>query len=518
MNAIDYLFFGVFRNPFLKNIVSQYRCANASISVSLDYLRHNAAQLSRLDRDTFKIGILVALENENQVDEYLALSQQDRDLITQISVSHKLPVAKEQQLISNLPCKIRAMKFNAPNLGNFGSITQLDTLILIDDPRFPIDLEQISFPPNLKTLYLCACNEAIKVDEIPQSLEHISIFYPNDNPSLFNMSRFPKNAVKPLTISLTYLSDFLVWPVFSTEWNLKSISFGVALNSTDLLVPNMLPNTVETLSLLHFPGELQAGVIPQSVTSLKIDHYRYELQVGILPTKLKSLTAGAYNQPIREQVLPNTLTFLKMNNFNHPLHENLLPASLVTLSMRAYNQPLSFGNLPNLATCTLASLEREIGEGQFPNSITSLSIRHSLSITSSACFPTSLKHLEIFLFNATQGYLSLIPSHVESLTLNSYIIGTTVSFDDVHLPQHITKLKICAIAPPIPSTFLPQTLKKLIIPSSHVKFEKPKTSNDSDDCIYPPTLEYLSVPSPKTGTLPKSLRTLTDRKGTLQHF
>jgi len=506
---MDNLFFNIYRNIYISSIITQYKFNGLEIEVSIPYLENNYKYLSKLDCQHYDINISVQLADKDQADLYM--KSQHRDLISKLSMRYDINVSQQETILDELlPCNLKSLDQTQAKY----SKKYPDSLQKLEiDYRFTLvkkPLEKDHLPPNLTSLWLNSYNLPLDTSVLPESLKEFNVMY--DSVELFNNSVLASrdNSRKQLiNVYLSILDDFTQRPVINTkQFHLKYLDITAADNSVVLEVGD-IPNTVETLSISSF-GELQANVIPASVTDLELHNYVFQFKVGDLPKDLKKLYSSSYNNILEVNVLPNSITEMIMQQFNQPLVANALPNQLKELKLQNFDQPLQAGVLPaSLVKLFIPCFSHPITEGILPNSIETLFLKHAIPIESTQCFPSSLTLLDIDVFDGNAGFISLIPEHVKSLYIDFVHFTPAfqkMKFDLVQLPQHITSLSLGYSVYRIPSSFIPQSVRKLFIDN----FETVIYPTEGQECVYPPNLQYLKLPSNYIYPLPlpKSLQTL----------
>ncbi|KAF2076280.1 hypothetical protein CYY_002395 [Polysphondylium violaceum] len=510
---MDYLFNQIYRNPYLKQIIRKHLCSNVSIRVSIEYLINNYNYLSCKD---YTLNICLGLEGLEMEDQYMALDEKYRNLVTELYVFQTMEPTKFSQLLQLLPSNIRHLNQNNSEIGqNCGpDLTEL-YLSLYFGPTTPLEKNMV--PSTIKKLDLSGYHHTINQGVLPDSIEKITFYYNTDNLTFFNESVLPENKSKPVEIELNMLKDLEQRPVFNTKYNITQLY--LRLGPTIEVDSNLIPSTVTKLTFAYLVVELKPNVIPHSVTDLELSDYNLELKVGSLPPNLKIFKSYYYNQPFEPFVLPNTLTYIELDSFNQQLDYGVLPTSLVTLKLYGYSHGLAPGilpDVPSLKSLALPSFDDTFSQDMIPSSLTLLHMRYTESISILPHFPASLKHLRLSNFNGNGHFLNQIPTHIETLDLIfSYLDSRGL---ECPLPQHLKTLRLTDSAPnSIPSQYLPQSLRKLVIEKDQLTFEP---AYEGQECVYPPTLQYLGVyPQFKTGNLPKSLVSLySSLTNVLQHF
>ncbi|KAF2072071.1 hypothetical protein CYY_006613 [Polysphondylium violaceum] len=499
----DQLFYSIYRNIFLHNVILQHKCNNLELEISVSYLNQYHRYLSKLDCENYNRNIFVPISSDEEADKYLESNY--KHLITRLSIVDDIAVSKQQAVLSQLPDNLKSLEQAYGFFGNYGSnLKKLE----IDFRFTPIhkDFAQDTLPKNLTSLWINGYNGAIGKDVLPDSLTDLNIVCSNAQ----QLSNCYSSTNNPLNIYLT-ITDPIQRPVFlNRKHHFKYL---------DLTIENVafevgdIPDTVQTLSLRGL-GELQANVIPASVTDLELSHYNFQFKSGDLPQGLLKLYASQYNQPLEPNVLPSGIIDLSLKSFNHPLVANTLPSSLLELRLHAFDQPLLPNILPNkLESLVLVDHSQTIQCDVLPNSLKQLFVKHTTPFTSSQCFPSSLSKLEIDVFDGTPGFMQLIPESVKTLYLDFVHRSPqhqNITFDGhVSLPQHITSLTLGWSVYTIPSSFLPQSLLRLSIENFETVIQP---ADETQQSIYPPNLQTLKVVTdyPYPLPLPESLKVLIE--------
>ncbi len=286
-----------------------------------------------------------------------------------------------------------------------------------------------SLPINLKSLELLNYQNPLLPGVLPINLKIIEIKYIND---LYNFSR--NN-----------------------------------LDSYDLLQPNILPNSLETLIIVNYNKIIGKNVLPQSLKTLELTNYNLEqetnLESGVLPENLKSLTIHDYKRlgkiKIKNDSLPKSLVSFDYSGTSD-FDLAVLPRFLKELTLDLHGRIESFRDLTHLTLLeTLIiydDINSDINFEELPNSIISLKLNGYNNIIKPNTLPPLLKILKMNRFNQPIG-LDELPHSIRNLELNYYnnIIKPNT------LPPLLKILKMNSFNQPIGKNVLPKTLKILDI-------------------------------------------------------
>ncbi|KAF2072070.1 hypothetical protein CYY_006612 [Polysphondylium violaceum] len=499
----------IYRNTFLKNIVSQYVCNDLDLNVSFEYLNHHHQDLARLDTLNYNTQISVLILDDEQSGLYQESPY--KDLITKMFISDAVGPINQSQIYQHLPKNLKSLEFT--HTGREITYGENIKRLLIDyrseTPHGPYN--STTLPKGLKSLSVFGPSHPFTENVIPDSLTDLQIA--SDDLVLYNASKFPSTLTY---VELNVMNTFPQRPVFNNQHFIKKLDISFADGVT--LEPNDLPSTVESLSLGGNIGELRIKVLPQSITELELNDYAFQLKPNILPSHLKKLSLYVYDQPLLVGVLPQTLKELTLHLYDKPIGAKVLPSSLSLLRLPSFNQPLSPKVLPNITDLYLPTYCQPIEFGVFPDSVKTLLISHALPISDSCQFPSSLTRLEITNFDGSRGFLHLIPPQIKSLYIDFFVQGgeQKIEFDpQAQIPPHITSLLFGHNCFRIPQSFIPPTVKKLTLGS----YETVIQPTVEGECFYPPHLELLSVTSDfKVGKIPDSLKIIHFNDCILQHI
>ncbi|KAN0038828.1 hypothetical protein ACTA71_001019 [Dictyostelium dimigraforme] len=286
-----------------------------------------------------------------------------------------------------------------------------------------IQLGDLNYLINLKTLKMSSYRKEIHANVLPPNLEKLSVceFIYCGDVNKNTMWIIPKS-IKKLTISDSHMYT----NSFSCRKNMNLCKGFLPDGLTHLelfarkivIEPHGIPETVEYLYidkiLTEFPT-LSSNQLPRSLKRLEIipttsnfiidqdalSNLNQLVSFSILSFYDSEFSPSCWNHKIYNGFFPQSITSIDFGqHFNQPLttqHIGLFPISLRELAFGRYNHPIPLGLLPNqLKSLSFRNcFNQKIEIGTFPSSLTflNLSPAYKKSIHPNA-LPSSIIHLK----------------------------------------------------------------------------------------------------------------------------
>ncbi|KAF2071909.1 hypothetical protein CYY_006766 [Polysphondylium violaceum] len=207
-----------------------------------------------------------------------------------------------------------------------------------------------------------------------------------------------------------------------------------------VIQPDAFPKKLELLKCTH-PIRFDKNVLPYSnLTHITLKYYFEKLEKDILPCSLEHLKIGHFEQPLDQVgVFPQGLKTLVLKKFDHPFHPFVLPQGLQILNMPHFKQPFIQANvLPP----SLLHLEMQLFSGSFESGSAPLDNLQLLTVdaldASISLLLTNVVKLRIWTLNGFKKGTSLYNTSIQDLFLYSY---ERVSVNQSSLPQHLKKFR-----------------------------------------------------------------------------
>ncbi|EGC28805.1 hypothetical protein DICPUDRAFT_85124 [Dictyostelium purpureum] len=186
---------------------------------------------------------------------------------------------------------------------------------------------QVYEEPNLNDSSLVICEEPIKRNLIPNSVQYLIIHLNQD----INETQVIPSSVTDLRFGNYFDSNIVEIPN-----NVKKLTFGCYYQH--YLTSGMLPESIKELYLPLITRKLQPNVFPHGLESLEFA-YSYKNQVPseeekqILPKTLKNLTIYNHDAHITEYLIPKSVQIFKyyQSNPSYTISPSFFPNSVKVL-------------------------------------------------------------------------------------------------------------------------------------------------------------------------------------------
>ncbi|EFA86053.1 hypothetical protein PPL_01289 [Heterostelium album PN500] len=223
---------------------------------------------------------------------------------------------------------------------------------------------------------------------------------------------------------------------------------------------------IKEIRLPYNVPRLSAGCLPENLENLTIDSYSYPLEEGDLPASLKVLSLYQYNHPLINGSLPPKLEKLLITVFSKTpcLQVNVFPTTLTSIENCPYQLIKFVKYLPCLESfeCNSISIPDDFLEpGDFPDTLTSLSLRFYTSTLQPKVIPSSIKYLTLSCY-----IWDLTNNSIPNESHYKYICVSDISSDiqPNHLPPNIENLEILNYNKPLLPGSLPYGVTTLSLP------------------------------------------------------
>ncbi|KAF2070324.1 hypothetical protein CYY_008361 [Polysphondylium violaceum] len=458
-------FYLIWRNQYIRRLIRNIQCRDLLISVKDEYLNDNHQHLSLFTAQN-KLDFNISIGYTDTFERYIA--NQHRNLVNVLSILEgDLDLEQlEGGHVQKLSLKINNDTKICGRLPQ--SLTYLN-IYLKYGQNPPVGQHLLdNLPTSLKTLHLPFHYIPTSKWIVPDTLTNLD--YESSFQSLQWLvvpdNRVFKNCVLEIDDSPQEAFEWLhknKWVnniKIRCEFTASTIPSHVkTISIKDNCEANLLPSTLQSLShlalksldLLSCPIELKHNVLPKSLERLSIDDYGLPLQPGVLPPNLHTLYLSGFNHPLAIGTLPNSLTKLRIGSYNQPLLPFVLPNKLKKLRMFSYKQP-------------------SIGPDTLPSSLVLLDIASFTGTLESFCQPLPLLHKLII--NSYNQSLALLLTKTKRLVLwlktipNPQKDGTCLNLINTSIESlHLS----CSMKSILYPKTLPSTLKYLTLYNVNIK-------------------------------------------------
>ncbi|KAF2077604.1 hypothetical protein CYY_001067 [Polysphondylium violaceum] len=546
------LFFTIWRDRYIRNLIRNYKFSNQTIRVGLGYLDRNHQYLSLLDTVHYDIYIEFYCHENHVLLEYFKhpFSSLYNSVVVCLQYTiddilndgggrfHKTVKKFEIEYPANLgalvnlsyiPAGVTDLSVNCNNQHTDAEYActlppHLKKLSLSgivfrnqrDDQRMglPDSLEYLFvscgdlklpkiFPSSLNTLHLLhnRLHESMPFIEIPESVSNVKAHGSVDS---FSKYKVPFGKVyKDCIISIDSTEELGQLHLFPwvSEVNLSGFS-------------KTKPVFDQTRHLhvkkIHFQSCCSLESLPPLLESLKIYYYNRPTPIGCLPNTLSVLELAVYNKPIPIGLLPQSLTSLRLFAFNYPLTRGALPSGITDLNLMSFNHQLEPYTLPKcLKKLNINGYGKFIDQVNIiPNGLVTLSL-NDLTSVSPGTLPSSITQVTLCNIDFLVNHKEILPESLQKLVASFKVSDAQQHFANqtnklMELPSSITNLSLSAISfgidnKPIKSPIrIPKSVKHLEI--SDILIERDLIP---DGCFY---LSCNCAQPIAMDTLPRSIR------------
>ncbi|KAF2073303.1 hypothetical protein CYY_005380 [Polysphondylium violaceum] len=426
--VMDKLFYSIWRNSYIRSKIRNSTLVNRYLRVSLQYLSDNHHILSALSyNDKLENDIAVILHIYNRETFIQYLNHTYRHLVNKLFFAPLVTQQTENNTLdfSCIPDSVDYLSFYVDRdttiLANVGtpSLTELRIYPVLHENFTCQGLDRMieALPPSVKRLTL---PEEYQIQEkgvtLPSTLSEL--VYWTDCQGLARIRSSNVNIFKHCHVNISSDQEL---QGFSK--NLSTIgSLGIESEDTITLRPRMLPSHL-----------IQQNVFPPSLRNLSLVEYDHPFDCGVLPEGLTSLSVLEAHNEFQIGSLPKSLKDLILTDYPHPFHRGVLPEGLEKLRMRHTDD--TFKTIKHFYPSTLMDLEVQLVRTDVP-----------------------LDHLTSLKIDVLDQHVAPILANIKKLYLSFNTIDPNTSLQDTLIEDLYLA---CLRRTPIPSKFLPRSLKRL---------------------------------------------------------
>jgi len=510
----DKLFYIIWRNKYIRNLVRNNVFKKKRIDVTLDYINDNHQYLSLLSNDDkilYDIHVFLEINRDN-IEQYR--DNKYRYLVNEIYGNDfmdigVLPHHGVHKLSFNIDYDFKCE--DGVKVPDSVHELLLYTYLSGNELNEQVDRFIYHLPSNLKILSIPDDYVFTKQCILPHTLEDLC--YGNGSDSLRHLL-VPEDKLFENCVLEVRSMDDIQWLTDKTWITSLRIEDG---RHPLTVHKHRLHNQIKEITINHKKLEIEVGALPESMESLSIN-CQHRIVKGVIPFGTKSIYHSCFNQPLEHGLFPNSVDKIILNGFikdplqqgclpsklkllticyNIELQQSILPPTLEYLELVNYNQPLKPHVLHNsLKRLTCKSFNQKLYQHSLPSSLTSLDITKF-----SGSFVGPLENLSYLSISKLNQSISTLLS--KTLDINILCNGIA---DDVRLHNTmIQRLKINCTSPiTLPLNFFPLSLRHLDIYNLHIK----SSGVINDSCV-----SFISLsPIINDSYIPPSVITINNKK------
>ncbi|KAF2077079.1 hypothetical protein CYY_001588 [Polysphondylium violaceum] len=470
----DKLFYSIWRNNFIRNLIREKEFQDVEIDVDSSYLKENYKCLSLLSLAD-KTFIKCVIQNNDQLLDFI--NNQYNYLVNSLEFINVIPPIRFPNDIKKLTINIEKQLASEVDFQDIpSSVTNLRIIATFPNSfvgQIPISVREfylkgyhsnlvLSLPTSLtKCEFHIHPSRIDKPINIPSTVKKFDTSVSIDILSKIVFNTPDQSAPKDLNVDdfkadLSKYSQFPLLKLKNLQW-LKGLNIFIPFSNTDQITLGLIPSNItkiyiyelymgnlmpgvfpESLEVLYlaYEKEIQVGILPPSLLEFKLFENDILLKAGILPTSLKRFkNYNYYSNMLTKDLVPPSLKKLSLTHYNRPIDFNL-PDSLEILTLVKYNHPFSLPLPKNLKKLCLYYFDQAIGLSTLPNSLENL----FLGSEAEWKFPQELKldNLKKLGINILNQSVCDIMSNVTKVCISFHEISSNL----VMLPQSIKKLRL----------------------------------------------------------------------------
>ncbi|KAF2075717.1 hypothetical protein CYY_002960 [Polysphondylium violaceum] len=476
------LFFAVWRDRYVRKIITNQRVKNSIIRLSASYLDENFSFLSLLDTKCYNIIIQYVTETNDMASLEEYLNHPHRELVNSINIlcSDSKDLLRYQDLFGGIdtllqfqvvfdggPFELKILPPSVTDLtlryrgewtfyrGTFPlGLKKLELQRLeceFDGPSVGVLPDSISdltvrnytlkLPERLPLSLVRLDLSWVRVPEghivnIPETLEDLVL---EENMRKFSSYKIPKGKVfKDMSFRL-----------YDKE-QCDQLALNPCVRKVNIQAPTLIPYVPQSINSIY----LSSGSDQENQQIIDNNKDRCAFSENLTSLKWRTL-----DSPFGHGFFPNSLKVLNLGMFNQPLTPGLLPASLIELKLGSYDQPItSVGVIPRgVQKLTIRDLSK-VSPKVLPNSLTHVEISPYDLIVPKDVLPASVTVFQAVFQNLPTIYLPaplgqniyLPPSITDlDLYLNFYTRSSLIDANQFlkanTIPPHVKSLRLVFI-------------------------------------------------------------------------
>ncbi|KAF2078465.1 hypothetical protein CYY_000215 [Polysphondylium violaceum] len=480
------LFYTVYRNKYLRNLIRDNKYRGLVKEITLDQLENDHQFIASLvdsyntdnkfnDNNTRNNNIIFKLIifNYHQFDRFI--NGPHRHLINSIRINEKLSAFGVDRELSweeaiefdlgmipqgiqrlditvdesvrgtgQLPDSITELKVNQSITYRQNEVNFFDHLFA----NLPPNLAKLALPYELKLIQRKVVLPPSLIDlDIKAGSEILNNFVVQGLDRQFKSTIMKIDSAEDLEIL-----ENLGW--------INKIILGSRLGGKKVVVPHHVQHITNPYSSQPF----KSITFPPNLKSLHWPKVDMVIEKGLFPDCLKSLNINLYDHPIEPAVLPNGLESLYIQ-CKSPLEQGSVPCKLKTLFLYNYNHALKSNVLPvGLKSLTCNTFDNVLGSNSLPTTISYLELRE---FKGSFELVGPLNHLSKLFIDTMDASVSILLANVKRIEIYCKKITPDCSLKHTA----IKNLYLFKIGNPhtLSTDFLPSDLVKLVMSNADIK-------------------------------------------------